>query len=217
MNSQFNKKGLMTALSASAFALGSFAAVNAYAGGACVVCAPQADTNFCDWITPPTSLTEGEIKTNALDPVWLGCYQSKYPDQDACEDAVEDPVIIPGGLVIPLTTIYITHSWWFEGTTCAELDPPMPNLAKDVKLTATLNGTGVDLKLTTTAEPDTAGLLILRGDKLTNNGTEINVACSFASGGSPYTCTDAVVGDTYRVLEIEYDGGTIIYDEVTPK
>jgi len=36
-------------------------------------------------------------------------------------------------------------------------------------------------------------------------------------GGSPYTCTDDVVADTYRAAEIEYDGSLIIYDEVTPK
>ncbi len=66
-------------------------------------------------------------------------------------------------------------------------------------------------------EPDIAALTILRGKKLDNGGTEIDVVCRFASGGSPYTCTDAVVGDNYRVLETEYDGSVIVYDEVTPK
>jgi hypothetical protein len=58
---------------------------------------------------------------------------------------------------------------------------------------------------------------ILRGEKLENGGTKIKVVCEFPSGGSPYTCTDTVVGDTYRVLEIEYDGDLIVYDEVMPK
>ncbi|MEK8022146.1 MAG: L-type lectin-domain containing protein [Candidatus Parabeggiatoa sp.] len=90
-------------------------------------------------------------------------------------------------------------------------------LATGVELTATKNGSGVDLTLTTTAEPDTAELLILRGDKLDNGGTKIDVACDFLSGGSPYTCTDDVVANTYRAAEIDYDGSLIIYDEVTPK
>jgi len=90
-------------------------------------------------------------------------------------------------------------------------------LATGVKLTATKNGSGVDLTLTTTAEPNTAALLILRGNKLSNGGTEIDAACDFISGGSPYTCTDDVVADTYRAAEIEYDGSLIIYDEVTPE
>ncbi|MCK5524548.1 MAG: hypothetical protein KAI83_15565, partial [Thiomargarita sp.] len=55
-------------------------------------------------------------------------------------------------------------------------------LATNVDLIATKNGTGVDLTLTTSAEPDTAALLILRGNKLSNGGTEIDVACHFASG-----------------------------------
>ena len=71
------------------------------------------------------------------------------------------------------------------------------------------------LKLTTLAEPNTASFIILRGDKLKNGGTAMSTACSFASGGSPYTCTDKVVGDTYRVLEIENNGRVILYDEVT--
>ncbi len=95
-------------------------------------------------------------------------------------------------------------------------------LATGVELTATKNGSGVDLTLTTSAEQDTAALSILRGNKLGNGGTAIGVACSFASSGdsssgSSYTCTDAVVGDNYRVLETEYDGDIIVYDEVTPK
>jgi hypothetical protein len=91
-------------------------------------------------------------------------------------------------------------------------------LATGVELTATTNAAGgVDLTLTTTAEPGTAALLILRGDQLGNGGTEIDVACDFASGGSPYTCTDDSAADTYRAAEIEDDGSLIIYGEVTPE
>lgn len=96
-----------------------------------------------------------------------------------------------------------------------------PLLATDVNLTATLNGTQVDLTLTTSAEPDTLALLILRGDKLSNGGTKVKAVCNFISTGSTgsgatYTCTDSAIGDTYRAVEIDDDGHLIIYDEVTP-
>ncbi|MCK5523941.1 MAG: hypothetical protein KAI83_12485 [Thiomargarita sp.] len=97
-----------------------------------------------------------------------------------------------------------------------------PLLATGVNLTAKVVGNKVKLELTTTAEPDTAALAILRGNKLSNGGTEIDVACKFDSAGTTqngatYKCKDAVVGDTYRVLETEYDGSVIVYDEVTPE
>lgn len=91
------------------------------------------------------------------------------------------------------------------------------NLASGVALTATKNGSQVDLELTTTSETDTAQFQILRGVKLDNGGTKITPVCSFNSGNSPYTCTDNMVGGTYRVLEKEYDGDLIAYDEVIPK
>ena len=95
-----------------------------------------------------------------------------------------------------------------------------PLLATDVDLTATLNGTQVDLTLTTSAEPGTAVLVILRGEKLSNGGTKVKPVCNFVSTGSTesgatYTCTDNSIGDTYRAIEIEYNGSLIIYDEVT--
>jgi hypothetical protein len=91
------------------------------------------------------------------------------------------------------------------------------NLASGVELTATKNGNQVDLELTTTSETDTAKFQILRGIKLDNDGTKITSVCSFNSGNSPYKCTDELVGNTYRVLEIENDGDLIAYDEVTLK
>lgn len=91
------------------------------------------------------------------------------------------------------------------------------DLAGGVALTATKNENQVSLKLTTTSEMNTAKFQILRGIKLDNGGTQITPVCSFNSGNSPYTCTDNVVGNTYRVLEIENDGDLIVYDEVTPK
>jgi hypothetical protein len=64
---------------------------------------------------------------------------------------------------------------------------------------------------------DIAKFQILRSVKLDNGGTKITPVCSFNSGNSPYTCTDNLVGNTYRVLEIENDGDLITYDEITPK
>ncbi len=204
MNSQFNKKGLMTALSASAFALGSFAVVNAYAVNSCEVCTSLYDT--CKDIPPPVNpVTLATPEMIAV--MWLYCFEQKFGQtQESCDAAVGQEVWVGGH-----GWMEIERSWFRENTLCPG------NLAKDVELTATLNGTGVNLKLTTSAEPDTAKLLIYRGDMLDNGGTKVKEACRFASGGSPYACTDAVVGDTYRVLEIEYDGDIILYDEVTPK
>lgn len=91
------------------------------------------------------------------------------------------------------------------------------DLASGVELTATKKGNHVDLELTTTSETDTAEFQILRGVRLENGGTKIIPVCSFKSGNSPYTCSDKVVGNTYRVLEIENDGDLIAYDEVTPE
>lgn len=97
-------------------------------------------------------------------------------------------------------------------------DDPAPLLATNVDLMATLNGTGVDLTLTTSTEPDTAALLILRGERRGNDATKVSVVCEFPSGGSPYTCTDNVVGDVYYAAEIEYDGSFIIQNkDVKPK
>ena len=89
--------------------------------------------------------------------------------------------------------------------------------ATDVTLNVSKNENQANLTLTTSSEPNAAEFLILRGDKLDNGGTAMNIACSFPSKGvaSSYTCTDNVVGESYRVLEKEYDGRVILYDEVT--
>ncbi|MEK8022148.1 MAG: hypothetical protein VSS75_035170, partial [Candidatus Parabeggiatoa sp.] len=80
----------------------------------------------------------------------------------------------------------VIDTYWFEwADSCAQLrririlPRGVETLATGVDLTATKNGSGVDLTLTTTAEPDTAALLILSGDKLDNGGTKIDVACDF--------------------------------------
>jgi hypothetical protein len=116
---------------------------------------------------------------------------------------------------------------WWNDATCSGAANVYPGalcvkrevlLATDVNLTATLNGSGVDLTLTTSAEPDTAKLLILRGEKRGNDATEVTVVCEFPSGGSPYTCTDNAVGYDYRAAEIEYDGSLLIQNKaVKPK
>ncbi len=152
---------------------------------------------------------------------FLSCYERK--SRQACEATVVTTKHIwypvPDGQDAEVTSAH----WFEEAESCAQLrrmgilPREVKLLATGVNLTATVNGNGVDLTLTTSAEPDTAALSILRGEKLENGGTKINVVCEFHSGGSPYTCTDTVVGDNYRVLETEYDGDLIVYDEVTPK
>jgi hypothetical protein len=91
-------------------------------------------------------------------------------------------------------------------------------LATDVKLKAKpkRNSHQVDLTLTTSAELNTAKFIIYRGEKLPNGGTAMTKVCSFNSGNLPYNCTDKVVGDHYRVVEMEYDGDLILYDKVKP-
>lgn len=92
-------------------------------------------------------------------------------------------------------------------------------LATDAELVAKKNGDKVDLTLTTTNERDTATLSILRAEKLNDGRTAITQVCHFASGGSPYACTDNLGGDYYLLLETEYKSGSFfIYDEqVVPK
>jgi hypothetical protein len=135
------------------------------------------------------------------------CYQWHHQGDEACQATVGTTLTPPGMEVI--------GAEWHLNDNCKNLGVKL--LATGVSLTAKVAGKKVKLELTTSAEPDTAALTILRGNKLGNGGTEIDVACSFASGGSPYTCTDDVVGDTYQVLETEYDGSVIVYGEVTPE
>ena len=108
------------------------------------------------------------------------------------------------------STVFIDKFRWLDGVNCADL-------ATGVELNAVTSGNGVDLTLTTLAEPDTAELMILRGEKLSNGGTKITSVCNFNSGDSPYTCRDSMIGNTYRVLEKEYNGDLITYDEIVPK
>ena len=136
------------------------------------------------------------------------CYQRHFQGEDACKKII-------GTSIFTVPDEKVTNAVWYDNQNCADLGIEL--LATGVNLTAIKNGSGVDLTLTTNAEPDTAAMLILRGDQLDNGGTEIDVACSFASGGSQYTCTDDPAADTYRAAEIEYDGSLIIYNEVTPK
>ncbi|MDM8561759.1 hypothetical protein QUF54_00215 [Candidatus Marithioploca araucensis] len=135
------------------------------------------------------------------------CYQWHHQGDEACKATVGTTFTPPGMEVI--------GAEWHLNDNCKNLGVKL--LATGVSLTAKVAGNKVKLKLTTSAEPGTAALLILRGNKLSNGGTEIDVACEFPSGGSPYTCTDDSAADTYRAAEIEYNGRLIIYDEVTPK
>jgi hypothetical protein len=221
MNHQVGKKWAMSALTGAALAMGSFTTMNAQAG-VCVLDFADIPANYnpyplyfnqngwFDHGAPPFALAPIGLVAR-----FLSCYQ--YKTKAWCQGQIgqfRDP---------PAADVTSAH--WYDVDTCNDLRddgvlPPKEEvelLAKGVELTATKNGNEVDLTLTTDAEPDTAALLILRGDKLENGGTKIDVACSFPSGGSPYTCTDDPAANTYRAAEVEYDGSLIIYDEVTPK
>ena len=160
---------------------------------------------------------------------FLSCYEGSLPDGSSVTEKNchamfgEQDVHIWYPLPLGQNATVTSAHWFWDATSLGQLKELgiVPKgvrlLATGVELTATKNGSGVDLTLTTSAEQDTAALDILSGDKLNNGGTAISTVCSFPSGGSPYTCTDAVVGDNYRVLETEYDGSLIVYDEVKPK
>ncbi|BAP56422.1 hypothetical protein THII_2125 [Thioploca ingrica] len=166
----------------------------------------------------------------------LGCYERTLPGGIPINDqnlplfrsllgqSVRAPVEDPITRQIIIIIVVIRDVYVIRGAeSCQQLKDdgllpkPTPLLATGVELDAFTSGNGVDLTLTTLAEPNTAGLTILRGEKLDNGGTKITAVCEFNSGGSPYTCTDNAVGDVYRVLEKEYNGNLIVYDEVVPK
>ncbi|MCK5523949.1 MAG: hypothetical protein KAI83_12525 [Thiomargarita sp.] len=226
----------MTALSAGAFAVSSFAAVNAYATNACLVCwAAGENTSWMCNLNPPTPTKDGTVLSASKQPthepvVWMSCYEQNFRNgfgavtNTRCGE-------VPGNY-----TTYVPYSpnvnpvdpddyiadnaFWFEGQSCQDLRDAgiiqdyVPLQATNVDLTATKNGSGADLTLTTSIDPNTATLLILRGEPRENGGTEIDVACEFPSGGGQYTCTDDPAADTYRAAEMEYDGSLIIYNEV---
>ncbi|MCK5522373.1 MAG: hypothetical protein KAI83_04485, partial [Thiomargarita sp.] len=102
----------------------------------------------------------------------------------AAFDADGNQPVILELAVADTVEFYISDSICHDnlGGISIKIEKEIPSLATGVNLIATKNGGGVDLTLTTSAEPDTAALLILRGNKLSNGGTEIDVACRFASG-----------------------------------
>jgi hypothetical protein len=177
-------------------------------------------------------LPEDGPTTNHIDK-FLVCYDRKYPTQLGCEGILNQnrriwyPKPFGQRAEVKSTHWFVKDEDPYAALWCRELneepglDLPfgVELLAKGVKLEATTNNEGgVDLKLTTDSEQDTAEFRIICGDQLENEGTAITEVpvCIFPSGGSPYTCTDNVVCDNYRVLEIEYTGRPIIYDPVTP-
>lgn len=116
----------------------------------------------------------------------------------------------------------VKDAYWFPwADKCSELRDAeiigrgVATLATGIDLQIKLkeNKNEAQLKLITSSEENTAELLILRGNRLKNGGTEIKVACQFNSGHSPYSCTDQPVADTYRVVEKEYSGRLIVYEE----
>lgn len=167
-----------------------------------------------------TSLPSGwESLPEPFEPgIFYSCYQLKYPTYRACKAAYGTSKYVPHAT----GTQKVTSVLWFIGRRCGSVLPWMELRATGVALEASVNDGGVDLELTTSSEPDTAQLLIYRGEDAGNGGTLINRVCVFNSEGSSdsgatYNCTDNAVGDTYRAAEVEYDGDLIVYDDVKPK
>lgn len=238
MNSRFSKKGLMVALGASVFALSSFTALHAE------VCCLDYDREApAGWMGHP-DLNQLGFNTPVFPPPqpfeavpmerFLSCYMYHFPDrtkvdENSCQASVDKVYRIKKPLPEKgFEAVQVTSAHWYPNVGLGKLrgeqnylpsKPTVELLATDVELAATKNATGgVDLELTTTAEPDTAALLILRGEKRGKDAIEVTVVCEFPSGGSPYTCTDNVVGDLYQVAEIEYDGSLVIQNKgVKPK
>ncbi len=165
-----------------------------------------------------------------MEPIarFLSCYQTRFLDETL---VTGERCRVMVGMEFPKHGVLarVLDAYWFPwAVNCKELIDGgyLPGnvklLATGVNLTAKLIGNNdqVKLKLTTTAEPDTAKLLILRGINHDNGGTEIEIACDgkeFDSGSSQYTCIDTPAADSYRAAEKEYDGSFIVYDEVTPE
>lgn len=242
MNSQIYKTRLMMTLIAGLLVLLSSFTTTAHARTIIIIIDFARDiTTLPNWEGWPGFNTEGyaEIQYPITEP-WqpvpmeraLGCYEHTLPGGIPINEEnlpsfksllgksvrIEDPVTRKL-IIIIIRSVHVM----FDAKSCQQLKndrllpEPTPLLATGVELNAVTSGNGVDLTLTTLAEPDTAGLTILRGEKLDNGGTKITTVCEFNSGGSPYACTDSVVGDVYRVLEKEYNGNLIVYDEVVPK
>jgi hypothetical protein len=164
-------------------------------------------------ITPASdrTLTSTDVPWShtAPPPPWPGT-PSDFPSGEFYPIPPEENIVAAS--VLP----HNNHNSWIFWELALLMKHGVRLEATDVTLNVSKNGNKVNLTLTTSSEPNAAEFLILRGDKLDNGGTAMNTACSFASKGvaSSYTCTDNVVGDTYRVLEKEYDGRVILYDEV---
>lgn len=176
------------------------------------------------------NLSVSEIMSETWEPVsmdrFLSCYERILPSNlpvtaENCAAMLNQ--VVPAGTVLDTYWFYNFGDFRNGAGNCQDLrrleilPKGVKLLATGVELEASKSEGQVDLTLTTSSENETAQLLILRGEKLENGGTLIKPVCQFKSGGSPYSCTDDTVGDTYRAAEREYDGDLIVYEEVKAK
>jgi len=139
----YNSKLLTTALSAGVFALGSFTAMNAYAGSSsCLVCW-SPDATLCDDMNKPGTSAQGgqdgqDTSEIAVPVMWMSCYEQSFRDgygavdQTNCEKthSNDDPYItwidfpddIPGVIDFPDDADYpADNAWWYSDMNCADL------------------------------------------------------------------------------------------------
>ncbi len=130
------KKVLMTALSAGVFALGSFAAINAYAVGACLACW-SPDSRLCDLIDPGMEAEGGVNGAQPAAVMWMSCYEWKFRDdfgdvnKERCGNVpdnyatfIDFPPDVGGPFPIdyPDDGVHVAdNAWWFAGNSCQDL------------------------------------------------------------------------------------------------
>ena len=119
----YNPKVLTTALSAGVFALGSFAAMNAYATNACLVCWSPEST-LCDNLNIVFPPPKGQEIKNPIVPsevvMWMSCYERKFRNGDsvnyknclAARENYETDINFPDPGVDD--KYFADRSWWFE-------------------------------------------------------------------------------------------------------
>ncbi len=119
----------MTALSAGVFALGSFAAINAYAKDSCLVCW-SPDSSLCQRL----DMTINGQETVAV--VWMSCYETRFrngvaTNETSCGETFVDPKYeayidfppdIPNFADYPDDDYYpADNAWWYAGKSCQDL------------------------------------------------------------------------------------------------
>jgi hypothetical protein len=130
----YNKKVLTTALSAGVFALGNFAAMNAYASNTCLVCWSEP-AGLCQSLPKPTSPDNKVSFSSANDiqrVMWMSCYERQFRSEfndvtgEVGRSVTENRCLnVPGNYTAPVpdnfTDEIADNAWWYEGQSCEDL------------------------------------------------------------------------------------------------